>query len=357
MTVLAWCLVLCSVAAAVSAALVALSQARGTSSTSQPPRDPSPQRPGIDLGGTDFDLPDPFMLQDGHAYALFVSTAFGNLRFQNVPYLLGRPGHWGASGDAMPHLPAWALPASAGGTTWAPFIYRFGQKYVLYFSSTLTDDQAHHCIGTAISDSPTGPFAASSHKLICQLQIGGDIDAQVVRDVRGPSGAAHPFYLIWKSDNNSLPGQPMPEIWAAKLSNNGRSLSGPPVVIFKHDEPWQGTIIEAPQMALSPSGQPWLFYSAGTGYYLPQYAMGAAPCKGPLGPCVDDSDRPLLSSNAQGTGPGEETVFAAPGSTWLLYNPWHANELDNLFRPVEAARVGWDKDGPYIAKPGHFPDP
>jgi hypothetical protein len=64
----------------------------------------------------------------------------------------------------------------------------------------------------------------------------------------------------------------------------------------------------------------------------------------------------LIASNTQGAGPGEETYFiGGDGSDWLLYSPVHTGDLKRLFRPIEAARIGWDKKGPYVAATGSFP--
>ena len=49
--------------------------------------------------------------------------------------------------------------------------------------------------------------------------------------------------------------------------------------------------------------------------------------------------------------------MAPDHSTWLLYNPWHDDEAWHWFRPVEAARIGWDSRGPYVAEAGSFPAP
>jgi hypothetical protein len=260
----------------------------------------------------------------------------------------------------MPEVPAWAVPTSAGGRTWDPYVVRLGDTYVMYVAPQLRDHHpVAHCIGVAVSHSPRGPFVpVAGPPLVCQMWLGGDIDAQVFSDPHGPRGAAHPNYLVWKSDNNDLPGSGPTTIWAAPLSNDGLALTGKAVAIFRPDRAWEDPVLEAPQMTEAPNGTDWLFFSGGDGFYTPRYAMGAAKCAGPLGGCHDTSAGPLISSNAQGSGPGEETVFVgADHSTWVLYNPWHTGELEAFIRPAEAARIGWDTRGPYVAEAGRFPSP
>ena len=68
-------------------------------------------------------------------------------------------------------------------------------------------------------------------------------------------------------------------------------------------------------------GRYWLFYSGGGGFFSSDYAIGDAACAGPQGPCTNEATRPLLSSNRQGQGPGEESVFVAGPADWFVYNP------------------------------------
>jgi beta-xylosidase len=216
-----------------------------------------------------------------------------------------------------------------------------------------------HCIGVAVSESLLGPFTPRPTPLVCHPEHGGDIDAQMVSDPAGPNGPAHPNYLIWKSDNNSTPGDGAPEFWAQALSDDGLSVTGQPTRIYSPRLAWQRNRLEAPQMVKDPYGRLWLFYSGGGIFNDPQYAMGFARCASPLGPCSDSATVPLIGSNKQGVGPGEETVFVGPdGSTWLLYNPWYAGQIYNWVRPAEAARIVWSFLGPSVAIPaGPFPRP
>jgi hypothetical protein len=319
----------------------------------------TPDAPGIVVATAPFDLPDPFLLDAKGKYYLFVSTAFGNTKLK-VPVLTGTPGHWSKAKDALSSLPSWATPNSSKGTEWAPTVHKFGATYVMYYSPTVRGAlPVQHCIGIATSQSPAGPFQPQTNPFICNRTEGGDIDAEVFVDPAGVNGPSHPNYLIWKSDNNSTPGDGTPGIWAQPLSNNGLKLTGQRVRIYQANLPWQHNLIESPQMVRSPDGGIWLFYSA-SGFYSPDYAMGVATCIGPLGPCSDVSSTPLVASNSQGPGPGEETAFtAADGSTWLIYNPWAASLFftNSFYRPAQGIRIGWNGTGPYVAEAGTFPSP
>jgi hypothetical protein len=98
-------------------------------------------------------------------------------------------------------------------------------------------------------------------------------------------------------------------------------------------------------------GAYYLFYSGGW-FNQPGYSIGAARCAGPLGPCADTSSQPLLASNAQGQGPGEESVFANSAGVWLLYTPFNSTlPLPGPARPVSMAHLGFGPNGPYLASP------
>jgi beta-xylosidase len=317
----------------------------------------TPDSPGIVMASAAIDLPDPFVLAGQGKYYLFTSTAFGSTL--KIPVIIGSSGHWSKPKEALASMPSWATPANEAGLEWAPSIHKFGSTYVMYYAPTLRGSfPVQHCIAVATAKSRAGPYTSLPNPFVCNRTEGGDIDAEVFVDPAGVNGASHPNYLIWKSDNNSTPGSGIPATWAQPLSNNGLELTGTPVRIYQADQPWQHSLIEAPQMVTSPSGGVYLFYSA-SGFAAPDYAMGVAQCVGPLGPCTDVSPNPLVASNSQGPGPGEETAFTAgDGSLWLLYNPWYsAAPFYPFMRPAEAIRIGWNSSGPFVAQAGTFPSP
>lgn len=328
---------------------------------SEPRPTTTPETPGIVIASSPkLDMPDPFLMSARGKDYLYFSTAFADVTDSNIPVMSGRPGHWGPVTDALPKLPSWGVPSKDNGTTWGPFVTYLQGRYVMYFAALLRNHTPlSHCIGIATSSRPEGPFTpVGKSPLICQTSLGGDIDAVVFTDLHGPRGKAHPYYMVWKSDNNNILGWSPTTIWAAPLSNNGLSLAGKAVTIFNADRDWMAPLLESPQMTMAPNGSVWLFFSGGSGYYLARYAIGAAECNGPLGGCHSVTANPLIYSNLQGAGPGEETIYVGPDhSTWVLYNPWHSGEVFDLLRPTEAARIGWGPQGPYVAQAGEFPAP
>ncbi len=305
----------------------------------QPPATTTPDTPALVLpqAPQGQDQEDPVILHTHGRYYLYTSQSA--LSSINLPVTSGTGvGAWGPVTDALPTLPAWAAP----GLTWAPEIHQFGSTYVLYYTAIVAGTQpAIQCIGDATSSTPTGPFVAQPNPFICQLQDQGSIDPRVFTDANGTN------WMVWKSDNNANGSTNPTAIWTQPLSANGLQLLGSPTQIFAPDEPWQGTIVEAPDLVES-GGQYWLFYSANW-FNQPQYGIGVASCAGPQGPCHDLSDQPLVSSNLQGIGPGEESVFIGTSGVWMLYGPWRSlSPAATPPRPVAIVRIGFGPLGPYI---------
>ena len=304
----------------------------------QPPALTDPAQPGFTIN-SGADQPDPFIYeQDGRAYLFTSQDGIPT----NVPVRSGTVvGQWGPVEDALPDPPAWATP----GVMWAPDVARFGDHYMLYFTTAVRGVSPQTmCIGDAVSTAIQGPYLAASTPLICQRSLGGSIDPRVFTDSNGLS------YVVWKSDQNARSDTAGTQIYSQLLSIDGMQLLGSPTVIFGPDERWQGHIVEAPQLVLV-RGTYWLFYSGGW-FNQPGYAIGAARCAGPLGPCADTSGSPLLGSNAQGVGPGEESVFANAAGLWLVYTPFRSTlPLPGPARPVALAHLGFGPNGPYLAAP------
>ncbi|HEX4245158.1 MAG TPA: glycoside hydrolase family 43 protein [Acidimicrobiales bacterium] len=302
-----------------------------------PPLTTNPAAPALVLPQGQ-DQGDPFLLSAGNRYYLYTSQP--SYSGANVPVTSGATvGDWGPVTDALPSLPGWA----ENGFTWAPDVHRFGSSYVLYFTAVLTEsDPAMQCIGDAVGKNPAGPFVAQPDPFICQVTIGGSIDPRVFTDADGST------WMVWKSDEN-IAGSPTPTgIWTSRLSSDGLTLVGSPTTIFAPDEAWQSTVVEAPELVLA-GGHYWLFYSANW-FDQPAYGIGVASCAGPRGPCRDLSNQPFLSTNSQGQGPGEESVFVGQSGVWMLYNPWrsYAPTAVTPPRPVAIARIGFGPFGPYL---------
>ncbi len=305
-----------------------------------PPPTPDPGAPGTAVPAGEES--DPFLTAAGGRYLLYTSGIPGPQPV-NVPVVTSADfSSWSATADALPVLPGWAVP----GFTWAPDLHRFGDRYALYFTALVRGASTPtECIGSSFSSSPLGPFVPRATPLICQLDLGGSIDPRVFTDRHGRS------WMLWKSDQNIGGAAAPTQLWSEPLAAGGTRLTGSPSILMGPDRGWQGTIVEAPDM-LEVDGSYWVVYAANW-YNQPAYAIGAARCAGPAGPCADTAPGPLLASNAQGQGPGEPSLFRDGSGIWLLYSASRSLAPDpDWLRPVYVTRIGVLASGPYLAAGG-----
>jgi predicted NBD/HSP70 family sugar kinase len=267
------------------------------------------------------DFPDPFVLHVGDTYYAYATNGNGsNVQTASSKDLV----HWTAGPDALPKLGSWAFP----GSTWAPEVSaRPDGTYVLYYTAS----SGTQCIGRAVAKSPQGPFVDGfDSPLVCQKGSGGSIDPD-------PSGG----YFYWKNDGNSI-GKTT-HIWAQRLSADGLRLVGPRRAIERNgDQAWEGAVVEGPEM-IRRGGRYYLFYS-GDAYNNDSYAVGYATCGGPLGPCKDAPENPILKTGCRAHGPGHNT-FAGPYIVYHAWNPAHTK------RALWISRLDWKNGKPVVHGP------
>jgi beta-xylosidase len=290
------------------------------------------------------DAPDPYIVKANGVYVMFASQ--DQFYGPNIPVRVSNTlDDWsGPAVDAMPTLPPWAGP----GFTWAPDVLRVGHTYLMWFTAVLAASGANFekCIGVATATSVVGPYhSAASQPLVCQLDHLGSIDPRAFVD---PAGR---LWLLWKSDDNAdLTASTHSTLWVQRLSANGLELLGQPVALMTANMPWEGRIVESPDMVYA-AGHFWLFFS-GNWFNEPDYAVGIAECAAVTGPCEPTTPGPWLSSNGQGSGPGEESVFFDGSRWWMLYAPFAVNYQIWTARPAALVRLDFGADGPSVVPPG-----
>ena len=284
------------------------------------------------------DFPDPFVLRVGQTYYAYATNSVED----NVQTLRSRDlVHWTRGRDAMPMLAAWVLR----GRTWAPEVLRLGpRRYVLYYTARSFEPNLQ-CVGRALSKSPAGPFVDRSRKpFVCQTREGGSIDASPFRDSDGT------LYLLWKNDGNCCGFDTY--IYSQRLSGDGSKLVGKPVRLVTQDAAWEGSLVEAPSL-WKQAGRYYLFFSANA-FNTEFYAVGYATCTGPLGPCRDSRDNPILETACGAAGPGHQTLIEDDeGETWFVYHAWRPNAVGSVSpgRVLWIDRVVWEEGGPDVEGP------
>jgi len=256
------------------------------------------------------DFPDPFVLRVGATYYAFATNAGANVPVLRSTDLV----HWQPAGDALPVLARWAIL----GRTWAPAALPRGQSYVLYYSAH-DGVSGKQCISRAVGLRPEGPYVdLSTAPLLCQVGRGGSIDPNPF--VEGDGTA----YLQWKSEG--VPGHEPPRIWSQRLSADGLNLVDRAAELAHPDLAWEGGVIEGPSLVKAAPGRYWLLYS-GNYWASSRYAVGAASCSGPLGPCRKLAG-PVLASAGATVGPGGQAAFTDTGGAMrLAYHAWTAPRI------------------------------
>jgi beta-xylosidase len=254
----------------------------------------------------DHDFPDPFVLAADGVYWAYATNDGWNVQTLRSPNGFT----WvPVTTDALPRMPAWALP----GETWAPEVVAIGGRYVMWYATRRRGDGVH-CLSRAIAMLPQGPFSdPSTGPALCLPDHGGVIDPSPFVDGRGQA------WLTWKSEGRGTARTPA-TIWGARLSADGLAFTSLPAALVRADQPWEGGVVEAPTL-VQDGGRTYLFYS-GNRWDTAGYAVGWARCSGPLGPCQKDP-RPVFGSGGSVAGPGGQTVFRdSGGGAWLGYHGW-----------------------------------
>jgi beta-xylosidase len=269
-------------------------------------------------------FPDPHIVLHNGEFIAYATNSGINLPMMTSRDLVRWTDVVGPDGkrrDGMPLLAPWVEE----GRTWAPEVIRMGASWLLYYTARHAKRKVQ-CLGVAVADNPKGPFRDSSAEpMVCQYGEGGTIDANPFRDSDGK------LYLYYKSDGNAVGKTTY--IWGQALSADGLKVVGNPVALIQDDAKWEWKLVEAPAMVRSPGGYQ-LFYSAAffgwdPNERLSRYATGYANCTGPLGPCKDAPENPLLHSfnDRQAgclSGPGHPSIFNVGARYFMAFHAWAA---------------------------------
>lgn len=206
------------------------------------------------------------------------------------------------------------------GGAWAPDVFHNkkgdGKFYLYYTDNTSPSREGRRIkqIGVAVAEHPLGPFVDKG------VLFTNAIDAHLFQDDDGK------FYLYYVdlTGGFKIKVQPMADPLTKK---------GDPIVVITPTEQWEkisGAVTEGPFM-LKHKGLYYLMYS-GTGADSPNYGIGYATSKSPLGPFVKYPKNPIAHRDGNVLGPGHHCVIDGPdGRLWMVY---HQKASTN---------IGWDR--------------
>lgn len=198
------------------------------------------------------------------------------------------------------------------GGVWAPDVFhdRGENRFYLYY--TVDDPDGGKLVGVATSADPLGPFVDGG------TLVKNAIDAHLFRD---DDGAMYLYYCDLSPGFNRI---------AVRTMANPRTLKGEPIVLISPTDPWErhgGPVAEGPWM-LKRNGNYYLMYS-GSGANTPDYAIGYAVSKSPLGPFTKHPGNPVARRGNGVYGPGHHCVVSGPdGRLWMIYHQKSDERVD-----------------------------
>lgn len=217
---------------------------------------------------------------DGKGYDVFVSDDLA---------------HWELKGKCY---------TDTRGGVWAPDVFQYARgdkKFYLYY--TVSNPAGGKLIGVAVGEHPLGPFQDRG------TLFKSAIDAHLFQDDDGK------FYLYYVNLAGGF--KIMVQEMQTPLEKQGE-----PHRVIHPTEPWEkrrGAVTEGPWM-LKHKGLYYLMYS-GSGANGPEYAIGYATAKSPLGPFEKYSGNPIAQAGKGVFGPGHHCVVTGPDDKlWMVYH-------------------------------------
>ena len=205
---------------------------------------------------------------------------------------------------------------------WAPQVFAFEGKFYMAYT-------ANEQIAIAVADSPLGPFTQS---LKSQLQAPvKQIDPYVFIDTDGKKY----LYHVRLSEGNRL--------YVAELEDYFSGIKKETLTYCFHAEDvWENTekadwsVSEGPAI-IKHKGLYYFIYSAND-FRNPDYAIGYAVSKSPLGPWVKSASNPIFDRNdakINGTGHGDYFVDVEGKLRYVL----HTHASDSEVAPRKTALI------------------
>ncbi len=262
------------------------------------------------VGGASF--ADPHVIKVGQSYYLYATT---HTRGYDA-YVSTNLVDWANKGSCFDDPRRGA---------WAPDVFHDAKgdgRFYLYYTDNIPDRKpggAYKQIGVAVADSPLGPFVDKA------VLASDAIDAHLFRDEDGK----YYLYYVDLFEGFKIRAQPMRD----PLTKQGETT-----IVIRPTEAWEkisGHVTEGPFM-LKRNGTYYLMFS-GTGADSPNYGIGYATSKSPLGPFEKFKGNPIVQRGGKVLGPGHHCVIEGPdGKLWNVYHQkWDDKTNFNRFLAID----------------------
>lgn len=225
---------------------------------------------------------------------------------------------------------------------WGPEVVRVGDEFYMYYNASpnkipnVWPFNMHLCI--AKSDSPLGPFDELKAPFYNPPGKDEAIDQNLFID---DDGQAYLYFTFVTRGRN--------EIQAVQLKDNLIEFDGEPVVCVRPEQAWENRAWKGHRVAegafmLKHNGYYYLTYTAN--HFLdPNYCIGYATSKNPLGPWEKYDSNPILKRNDFINGPGHGMFIKSPdGSEIFIVYHTHYNTEQVGPRQLAIDRVRFEKN-------------
>ena len=263
-----------------------------------------------------FTAADPFILHasDGRYYLYCTSEDGSGFPVRSSEDLI----HWTEHGPALRAKDSrWA-----NDTFWAPECYELGGKYVLLYSANWKDNPTqaleNYRIGAAVADTPVGPFTEVSDRPVFDPGY-PIIDANLYRE----DGRYYLYYSRCCYEHK-VDGLEESWIYGVELKPDFSGIIGEPALLLRPEQPWEGRSAAATGRRwnegsfLMKAGDRYLMTYSGNFFGGPDYAVGYAVGKTPLGPFVKAAENPILERYGDVTGTGHSCMLHSPEGQLLI---------------------------------------
>ncbi|WP_461532174.1 glycoside hydrolase family 43 protein [Sinomicrobium sp.] len=291
---------------------------------------------------------DPYILNDEGTFYMYGTG--GGAKDGFSVYRSSDMVHWQSRGQVYTGNTAssWATDHF-----WAPEVYRFEDKYYMFFSAQWRDNPNNELenfrIGVAVSDSPEGPFEEISDQPLFDPGY-PIIDANVFVDDNGK------YYLYYSRVCYKHPVESEVAEWARKkgwydeieeswvygveLKPDFSGITGEPVLLLQpplrmddKNAEWESRSVTSREMNRRWTEGSYTFKNEDTYYMMysanyyqgENYAVGYATATSPLGPYKKSDTNPVLEKNTQHggevTGTGHNSlVFLDDNNMYCVYH-------------------------------------
>lgn len=288
-----------------------------------------------------FEAADPFVMRagDGRYYLYCTSEDGSGFPVRSSENLTD----WREDGMALRAADSrWGV-----GCFWAPECYEIGGRYYLFYSADWRENPKgaleNFRIGVAVADTPVGPFEDMADRPIFDPGY-PIIDANVyAEDGR--------FYLFYSRCcyEHSVDGLEESWIYGVELRPDFSGVVGEPVLLLRPEQEWEGR--SAAQTGrrwnegsfLMKQGGTYVMTYSGNFFAGPDYAVGYATAKHPLGPYAKAAENPVLQRGGEITGTGHSCMLTGPeGEMMICYHGRTEKTGQNRVGFISPARMTGD---------------